>query len=185
MSCESKPDVISTPMQHRNSHTYMRRRFFFLYHGVLSSATRRVTMGSAVVPTLTILTVAGLVCVLREMGVCKVCPGQSNSRRVWISFSLDLSGGLPGYYIRNIKHMYAKLCPDCYLVPCPPAPLPSGARAQWGAPRSEAARIASHSMTLDPQIRSVPVFRGVRGLEQLFPRRFAPIRPPFPHKYTL
>jgi hypothetical protein len=29
----------------------------FLYHGVLSSSTRRVTMGSAAEPTLTIVTV--------------------------------------------------------------------------------------------------------------------------------
>ena len=57
MSWESKPEVISTPIQQQNSHTYIRRRLGFLYHGTLSSATRRVTMGSAADPTLTILAV--------------------------------------------------------------------------------------------------------------------------------
>lgn len=65
MSCESKPDVISTPIQHRKSHRYMRRRFRFLYHGTLSSAAKRVTIGSAVVPTFTILTAS----VRRSYGV--------------------------------------------------------------------------------------------------------------------
>lgn len=46
-------------MQHRKSHRYMRRRLGFLYHGVKSSATRRVTMGSAADPTLTIVAVGG------------------------------------------------------------------------------------------------------------------------------
>lgn len=53
MSWESKPEVISTPMQHTNKKMYMTRRFGFLYHGTLSSSTRRVTMGSAVLPMLT------------------------------------------------------------------------------------------------------------------------------------
>lgn len=62
MSCESKPEVISTPMQHRKRKMYMRRSFGFLYHTTLSSWTRRVTMGSAVVPTLTltILSILGV-----------------------------------------------------------------------------------------------------------------------------
>jgi hypothetical protein len=42
-------------MQHRNSHTYISRRFGFLYHRTLSSSTRRVTMGSADSAVLTIL----------------------------------------------------------------------------------------------------------------------------------
>jgi hypothetical protein len=42
-------------MQHRNNQTYITRRFGFLYHGTLSSCTRRVTMGSEDSPTLGIL----------------------------------------------------------------------------------------------------------------------------------
>lgn len=53
MSCESKPEVISTPMQQRKRQMYISRRFGFLYHGTLSSSTRRVTMGSAAVPVFT------------------------------------------------------------------------------------------------------------------------------------
>jgi len=45
--CESKPEVISIPIQVGNRSRYMCRRFGFLYQGILSSAARRVTMGSA------------------------------------------------------------------------------------------------------------------------------------------
>lgn len=55
ISCESKPDVASTPIQQKKSHRYIRRRFGFLYHGTLSSSTKRVTIGSAAVPTFTIV----------------------------------------------------------------------------------------------------------------------------------
>jgi hypothetical protein len=55
MSCESKPEVISTPMQQQKSQRYNSRRFGFLYHGTLSSATMRVMMGSEV-PSLALKT---------------------------------------------------------------------------------------------------------------------------------
>ena len=45
-SCESKPEVISTPMQQMKSHTYIIRKLGFLIHDTLSSSTKRVTMGS-------------------------------------------------------------------------------------------------------------------------------------------
>lgn len=64
ISCESNPEVISTPMQHKKSQRYIRRRLGFLYHGTLqfvsidrqyrlrihtlSSATMRVMIGSEV-----------------------------------------------------------------------------------------------------------------------------------------
>ena len=64
ISCESNPEVISTPMQHMKSQRYIRRRLGFLYHGTLhsvrksrqcrvrihtlSSATMRVIIGSEV-----------------------------------------------------------------------------------------------------------------------------------------
>lgn len=60
MSWESNPEVISTPMQHRNNQTYISRRFGFLYHGTWSSSTRRVTMGSADAPVLTILSAVSI-----------------------------------------------------------------------------------------------------------------------------
>src|SRR5690606_8844376 len=47
------------PMQHRKRKMYMRRRFGFLYHGILSSFTRRETMGSADVPTFTLTGILG------------------------------------------------------------------------------------------------------------------------------
>ena len=46
-TCESNPDVISTPIQVGKSKRYSIRRFFFLYHGTLSSATILVMIGSA------------------------------------------------------------------------------------------------------------------------------------------
>ena len=74
ISCESNPDVISTPMQHKNSHRYMRRRLGFLYHGTLifvstnkhhhhgsfrtlSCATMRVMIGSEVPSWIAMLSV--------------------------------------------------------------------------------------------------------------------------------
>lgn len=36
MSCESKPDVISTPMQHKNRKMYIRRRLGFIQNRTLS-----------------------------------------------------------------------------------------------------------------------------------------------------
>lgn len=45
-SCESKPEVISTPMQQMKSHTYIMRKLGFFLHDTLSSSTKRVTMGS-------------------------------------------------------------------------------------------------------------------------------------------
>lgn len=47
-SWESKPVVASIPMQQMNKYTYRIRRFGFLYHGTLSSAIKRVRMGSDV-----------------------------------------------------------------------------------------------------------------------------------------
>ena len=71
MSCESKPDVISTPMHVRNRKMYMNRRFGFLYHGVLSPSTRRVTIGSAVFPVFTNWTMVAAVVISRTCaGVC-------------------------------------------------------------------------------------------------------------------
>jgi len=58
MSCESKPEVISTPMQQKKRQMYMRRRFLFLYHGTLSSWAKRVTIGSATEPMFTATIVA-------------------------------------------------------------------------------------------------------------------------------
>lgn len=46
MSCESNPEVISTPMQQAKRQKYMVRRFGFLYHLIGSSAAICVTMGS-------------------------------------------------------------------------------------------------------------------------------------------
>ena len=46
MSCESNPEVISTPMQQAKRQKYMKRRLGFLYHLTLSSAAICVTMGS-------------------------------------------------------------------------------------------------------------------------------------------
>lgn len=52
MSWESKPDVISTPIQQMKSQRYRYRRFGFLYHGVLSPATMVAMRGSAPCPLL-------------------------------------------------------------------------------------------------------------------------------------
>jgi hypothetical protein len=46
MSCESNPEVISTPMQHAKRQMYMVRRLGFLYHLTGSSAAMWVTIGS-------------------------------------------------------------------------------------------------------------------------------------------
>lgn len=48
MSWESKPDVISTPIQHKKRKKYIFLMLGFLYHGVLSSAAKLVRTGSAV-----------------------------------------------------------------------------------------------------------------------------------------
>ena len=79
MSCESKPEVISTPMQHRKRKMYINRRFGFLYHITLSSWTRRVTMGSALVPTLTFM--AGILTL--RAGTCRCCLRSSSGATPW------------------------------------------------------------------------------------------------------
>jgi hypothetical protein len=60
MICESNPDVISIPMQVGNSIKYMYRKFFFLYHGTLSSKAMRWTILSPVLAVPTILKVSRL-----------------------------------------------------------------------------------------------------------------------------
>lgn len=46
MSCESKPDVNSIPIQVGKRRRYIRRRFGLRYQGTVSSFARRVRMGS-------------------------------------------------------------------------------------------------------------------------------------------
>jgi shikimate kinase len=48
MSCESNPEVISTPMQQAKRQKYMVRRLGFLYHLIGSSAAICVTIGSEI-----------------------------------------------------------------------------------------------------------------------------------------
>jgi len=123
MSCESKPDVISTPMQHRKSQKYIIRRFGFLYHTTLSSATRRVTMGSAVVPTFTLTILAVGEPETRFSGVGLVLTGVELFR-----VALSVPGGLASY-IQSIAVCAPPVSPSL------PVPLvPSHATPQTYGP---------------------------------------------------
>ena len=53
INCESKPLVISIPMQQQKRKKYIFLRFGFLYQETLSSAASWVTMGSDVPSALT------------------------------------------------------------------------------------------------------------------------------------
>lgn len=49
MSCESNPDVVSTPIQQQKRRKYITLRLGFLYHFTLSALDISVTMGSTIV----------------------------------------------------------------------------------------------------------------------------------------